>query len=196
LIISGSWLGLARQTELTKLCRIRVDIPNTMDADWKIDVKKASAQLPFAVRERMRLLVERLTQTSKRTYRGRGQKLVNTEYMPVWQRVQKDGAIVYSPDPAHPVFADFSARLPVELQADFASLIGLIGSTIPIPALHADFAGCPEEITIDEADVEAVRQMSEAMVPRLLSQAPTATAFQIFCSRSNPSIRHGPSRSL
>jgi hypothetical protein len=90
--------------------------------------------------------------------------------MPVWQRVQKDGAIVYSPDPAHPVFADFSARLPVELQADFASLIGLIGSTIPIPALHADFAGCPEEITIDAADVEAVRQMSEAMVPRLLSQ--------------------------
>ncbi|QSR17431.1 ATP-binding protein [Novosphingobium sp. KA1] len=170
LIIAGSWLGLARQTELTKLCRIRVDIPNTMDADWKIDVKKASAQLPFAVRERMRLLVERLTQTSKRTYRGRGQKLVNTEYMPVWQRVQKDGAIIYSPDPAHPVFADFSARLPVELQADFASLIGLIGSTIPIPALHADFAGCPEEITIDEADVEAVRQMSEAMVPRLLAQ--------------------------
>lgn len=58
LIIAGSWLGLARQTELTKLCRIRVDIPNTMDADWKIDVKKASAQLPPAVRERMRLLVE------------------------------------------------------------------------------------------------------------------------------------------
>ena len=40
LIIAGSWLGMARQTELTKLCRIRVDIPNTMDSDWKIDVKK------------------------------------------------------------------------------------------------------------------------------------------------------------
>lgn len=170
LIIAGSWLGLARQTELTKLCRIRVDIPNTMDADWKIDVKKASTQLPPAVRERMRLLVERLTQTSKRTYRGRGQKLVNTEYMPVWQRVQKDGAIVYSPDPAHPVFADFSARLPAELQADFASLIGLIGSTVPIAALHSDFAGCPEEIVADQADAEAVRQMAEAMVPRLVAQ--------------------------
>lgn len=170
LIIAGSWLGLARQTELTKLCRIRVDIPNTMDADWKIDVKKASAQLPPAVRERMRLLVERLTQTSKRTYRGRGQKLVNTEYMPVWQRVQKDGAIVYCPDPSHPVFADFSARLPVDLQADFATLIGLIGSTVPIAALHSDFAGCPEEIVADQADVQAVRQMAEAMVPRLVAQ--------------------------
>lgn len=170
LIIAGSWLGLARQTELTKLCRIKVDIPNTMDADWKIDVKKASAQLPPAVRERMRLLVERLTQTSRRTYRGRGQKLVNTEYMPVWQRVQRDGAIVYRPDAAHPVFADFSARLPPELQDDFVGLIGLIGSTVPVAALHSDFAGSPEEIVADAADEEAVRQIAEAMVPRLLAQ--------------------------
>lgn len=170
LIIAGSWLGLARQTELTKLCRIRVDIPNTMDADWKIDVKKASAQLPPAVRERMRLLVERLTLTSKRTYRGRGQKLVDTEFMPIWRRLQKNGAIVYAPDSAHPVFADFAARLPTELQADFASLIGLIGSTVPIASLHSDFAGCPEEIVPDDADVEAIKQMAEAMVPRLIAQ--------------------------
>src|SRR3546814_4830245 len=67
LIIAGSWLGLARQTELTKLCRIRVDIPNTMDASWKIDVKKASAQLPPAVRDRMRHIVERFSQDRKRT---------------------------------------------------------------------------------------------------------------------------------
>ena len=59
LIIAGGWLGLARQTELTKLCRIAVDIPNTMDAEWKIDVKKASAQLPPVVRERLKKVVER-----------------------------------------------------------------------------------------------------------------------------------------
>jgi len=40
LIIASGWMGLARQAELTKLCRIAVDIPNTMDAEWKIDVKK------------------------------------------------------------------------------------------------------------------------------------------------------------
>lgn len=31
LIIAGSWLGIAKQTELTKLSRIAIDIPNTMD---------------------------------------------------------------------------------------------------------------------------------------------------------------------
>src|SRR5690606_22055572 len=164
LIIAGSWLGLARQTELTKLCRIRVDIPNTMDSDWKIDVKKASAQLPPKVRERMRLLVERLSLTSKRTYQRRGQKLVDQEYMPLWHRIQRDGAIIYRPDPAHPVFADFSARLPADMQNEFANIIGVLGSSVPIASLHADFAGCAEEVQADDADEAVLRQLARAMV--------------------------------
>lgn len=170
LIIAGSWLGLARQTELTKLCRIGVDIPNTMDADWKIDVKKASAQLPPAVRERMRLLVERLSLTSRRTYQKRGQKLVDDEFLPIWQRIQKDGSIIYRPDSAHPVFADFSARLPINLQADFANLIGLLGSSVPVASLHADFAGHPEEVKVDDAEDPAIMQLAQAMIPRLIEQ--------------------------
>ena len=170
LIIAGSWLGMARQTELTKLCRIRVDIPNTMDSDWKIDVKKASAQLPPAVRERMRLLVERLALTSKRTYQRRGKKLVDSEYFPVWQRIQRDGAIIYRPDLSHPVFADFAARLPDELQAEFANLVGLIGSSVPVASLHSDFAGSPEEVKAEEADEQSLRQLADAMIPRLVEQ--------------------------
>lgn len=170
LIIAGSWLGMARQTELTKLCRIRVDIPNTMDSEWKIDVKKASAQLPPAVRERMRLLVERLALTSKRTYQRRGKKLVDSEYFPVWQRIQRDGAIVYRPDLSHPVFADFAARLPEELQAEFANLVGLIGSSVPVASLHSDFAGSPEEVRAEEADEQSLHQLADAMIPRLVEQ--------------------------
>ena len=170
LIIAGSWLGMARQTELTKLCRIRVDIPNTMDSDWKIDVKKASAQLPPAVRERMRLLVERLAITSKRTYQRRGKKLVDNDYLPVWQRVQRDGSIIYRPDLTHPVFADFSEKLPENLQAEFANLIGLIGSSVPVASLHSDFAGSPEEVKAEDADEEALRQLAVAMIPRLIRQ--------------------------
>jgi len=170
LIIAGSWLGLARQTELTKLCRIRVDIPNTMDADWKIDVKKASAQLPPKVRERMRLLVERLSLTSKRTYQRRGQKLVDQEYMPLWHRIQRDGAIIYRPDPAHPVFADFSARLPADMQNEFANIIGVLGSSVPVASLHADFAGSAEDVQADEADENVLRVLANAMVSMLLAQ--------------------------
>ena len=66
LIIHGTWFGLTRQTELTKLARVRIDIPNSLDAAWKIDVRKASAQLPPAARERLRRIIEPLGATSKR----------------------------------------------------------------------------------------------------------------------------------
>lgn len=170
LIIAGSWLGMARQTETSKLCRIRVDIPNTMDADWKIDVKKASAQLPPPVRERMRMLVERLASTSKRTYQRRGQRLVDSDYMPVWQRELRDGAIIYRPDLSHPVFSDFSAKLPEELQRTFTNLIGLLGSSIPVASLHLDFAGSPESVKAEDADEASLKQLAESMVPRLVAQ--------------------------
>lgn len=170
LIIAGSWLGMARQTELTKLCRIRIDIPNTMDSDWKIDVKKASAQLPPPVRERMRLLVERLAVTSKRTYQRRGKKLVDKEYFPVWQRIQRDGAIMYRPDLVHPVFADFSEKLTAKLQAEFANLIGLIGASLPVASLHSDFASSPEDVKAEDADEQSLRQLADAMIPRLAEQ--------------------------
>lgn len=173
LIITGSWLGLARQTELTKLCRIRVDIPNTMDPEWKIDVKKASAQLPHAVRERMRNLVERLSQTSKRTYQRRGQKLVDHEYMPLWHRIQRDGAIIYRPDPSHPVLADFSERLPPDLQVEFTNIVGVLGSTVPVASLHADFAGSAEEVQADDADDAVLRQLAGVMVRMLQQQGQT-----------------------
>jgi hypothetical protein len=170
LIISGSWLGLARQTELTKLCRIRVDIPNTMDADWKIDVKKASAQLPPAVKERLKKIVERFVQTSKRTYRKRGQKLTDETRAPMWQRLIKDGAIVYQPNSDHPTLLEFEERLPEDLRRDFRNCISLVGAGLPVDSLHADLFGQAETVKAADAELDALEQALQSMVPHLLEQ--------------------------
>ena len=170
LIIQGGWLGLARQSELTKLCRVRIDIPNTMDAAWKIDVKKASAQLPPVVRDRLKHIAERFSETSTRTYRRRGQKLVDERRMPMWNRLLKDGAIIYRPDARHPALSEFAARLPDDLKPAFANCITLIGSSLPTEALHADMAGNAENVRADTADAGAIEQALNVMVPRLMGQ--------------------------
>lgn len=178
LIIKGGWLGLARQTELTKLCRIRIDIPNTMDADWKIDVKKASAQLPPAVRERLKKIIERFVQPSRRAYRKRGQKLTDETRLPVWQRVQKDGTIEYRPNAEHPALAEFEERLPEDLRRDFRHCITLIGAGLPIEALHADMLGQAEDVRATSAGTEALEQALHAMVPVLLEQGISSEAIR------------------
>ncbi|WP_031217454.1 ATP-binding protein [Halomonas sp. PBN3] len=170
LIISGSWLGLARQTELTKLCRIRVDIPNTMDSDWKIDVKKASAQLPPAVRERLKKIVERFVQTSKRTYRKKGQKLTDETRVPMWHRVLTDGTIIYQPNLDHPALVEFQERLPDSLRQDFRNCISLVGAGLPVDSLHADMLGHAETVKASIAETDALEQALHSMVPHLLDR--------------------------
>jgi hypothetical protein len=190
LIIAGSWLGLARQTELTKLARVRVDIPNTMDADWKIDVRKASAQMPPVVRERLRKIVERLRGTSKRTYQRRGRKLVSDDSLPLWNRIQKDGGIVYRPNADHPSIAAFGEALPEEFRHGFRGCISLLGTGLPIATLHADMLGGAEDVTPDGAVFSEISDPAETAIRALLTTGMTGSdVARILCS-TEPFIHH------
>jgi hypothetical protein len=147
LIIHGTWFGLARQKELTKLARVRIDMPNGMDADWKIDVKKASAQPPYHVRERLRRIIETIGATSRRVYTARGRRLASDSRLPVWQRMQSGNQISYCLNPEHPVFADFAGRLPDELKTNFMRVLEMAATSIPIDALFADISANPEQVS-------------------------------------------------
>lgn len=168
LILHGTWFGLCRQSELTKLSRVRIDIPNSMDADWKIDVKKSSAQLPPVVKDRLKKVIERILAGSKRTYSKRGQKLVDHERLPMWHRIQADGQIRYRPNIEHPAFADFAEGLPPELRRGFFNCIALVGASLPIETLHADIAGTAEQIVPDRVDEDTLAQAVQATLSALL----------------------------
>lgn len=190
LIIAGSWLGLARQTELTKLSRVRVDIPNTMDADWKIDVRKANAQMPPVVRDRLRRIVERLQGTSKRTYKRRGQKLVDDTKLPFWNRIQKDGKIVYRPNSDHPAITGFEQSLPEEFRHGFRTCLKLIGSGLPMESLHADMLGGAEDVHADETDFEALAEGTEIAIRTLLGTGMSASDIVANLCANEPLRRH------
>ncbi|WP_067341744.1 ATP-binding protein [Stappia indica] len=168
LILHGTWFGLCRQSELTKLSRVRIDIPNSMDAEWKIDVKKSSAQLPPVVRDRLKKVIERILAGSKRTYRKRGQKLVDHERLPMWHRIQAEGQIRYRPNIEHPAFANFAESLPPNLRRGFFNCIALVGASLPIETLHADMAGTAEQIVSDRVDEDTLAQAVQATLSVLL----------------------------
>lgn len=161
LIIYGTWFNLARQTELTKLARVRVDMPNSMDSDWKIDLKKASAQPPAQVRDRLRRIVEEIGATSRRVYRGRGERLTSDDRLPVWVRKQSKNQISYSLNFDHPAFTGFSAQLDEERRKEFESLLQFVTATLPIDSLFSDVAASPENVSARAMSEEA---LSEAVI--------------------------------
>lgn len=162
LIIHGTWFGMCRQAELTKLTRVRVDIPNTMDHIWKIDVKKSSAQVPRIVRERLKKVIERIQDGSKRTYHRRGQKLVDNERLPLWHRIRSEGEISYRLNSEHPIFVDLLSRLPSSLHRELENCLRIIGASLPVETLHADMAGTPEHVTSGGLDDAGLQQAVES----------------------------------
>ncbi|WP_316195585.1 MULTISPECIES: ATP-binding protein [unclassified Bradyrhizobium] len=168
LIIHGTWFGLARQMELTKLTRVRIDMPNGLDADWKIDVKKASAQPPYQVRERLRRIIETIGATSKRVYTSRGRVLVTDSRLPVWNRVQDKNEISYRINADHPVVAEFAGELSDEQRQEFTSVIELLASSLPMDALFADLGGSPDKVTGLELSDDALRHVVTTTVSKLL----------------------------
>lgn len=146
LIIHGTWFGLARQTELTRLARVRIDMPNTLDVAWKIDIKKASAQLPAPIRRRLAKIIEPLSASSRRVYRTRGRRLVESSPVPVWSRIQSRDEILYRINEQHPMVADLTSRMESESRVDLLRLLEVAGSALPMDAIFADIGGTPDSM--------------------------------------------------
>ena len=171
LIIHGTWLGLARQTELTKLARVRIEMPNSLDAAWKIDIKKASAQLPPAVRERLRRIIEPMGAASKRVYTTRGRRLIEENRIPVWNRIQNKNQIFYRINDEHPMIVDLLSRLPPEARGDFLRLIEVAGASLPMDALFADLGGGTDSVVESATSEESLRYAALTTFGHLLKIA-------------------------
>ena len=167
LIIHGTWFGLARQQELTKLTRVQVDMPNELDSEWKIDIKKSSAQLPYAVRIRLKRIIDRVVLGSRRTYTARGAKLLSGDPLPVWCRELNKNEIRYHLNSEHPVLADFSSRLSEGLRASFDHLLKLCESALPLQTLYADMGNQPNNLPIPSVPKESLMNWARATVNRL-----------------------------
>ena len=186
LIIHGTWFNLARQTELTKLARVRIDMPNGMDAEWKIDVKKASAQLPAPVRNRLRRIIDPLGAASKRTYTARGRRLVSDNRLPVWTRSQDKNLIFYGLNKDHPAFRKFSDNLDKDLLREFGRLLDVIESTIPIDALFSDVSSNPESVSARELEDETFSSLVRGTFLALKSEGVAESDIKLMMSSADP----------
>lgn len=168
LIIHGTWFGLSRQTELTKLARVRIDMPNGLDAEWNVDVKKAWARPPLPVREKLQSLISTLGLPSRRIYTSRGQKLHNFGDQ-IWERAQEDNAIVYRLNPNSAVLSSFIEGLPEQFKTACRRTFQAVGSALPMDAIYADLASSPEIVRGERLDEEQLVEMLYSTLRNLQS---------------------------
>lgn len=160
LIIWGTWFGLARQRPITQLTRVRIDMPRELDADWKIDVKKASAQPPAVLRDYLRGLVDRICAGSKRVYTHKGQRLNPNDRLEVWSRTQDKGEIRYRLNLEHPVVAALDSELSAAGKSRLRALVALIETALPVDAIFADKGGDPKAVATGNLDPDSLRVLA------------------------------------
>jgi hypothetical protein len=137
LIIWGTWFRLAKKDELSKLARVRVDIPNSLDHLWTIDVKKSAAVPPEAVRKNLQRTIERIRQVSGRTLVFRGRQATNGLATPAWNEIADREGFRFDINRGHPVIEDLRCNLSPGQQSKLESILRILEQSFPAEALYA-----------------------------------------------------------
>ncbi len=168
LIQHGTWFRLARQLELTKLARVGIDIPNTLDADWKIDVRKASAQPPASVRKRLKDIIDKMVEPSRRTFKKRGARLSSHDRLPVWQRVQDKNQFSYRINQDHPLVESFCEHLGKDMKQEFGRILNVFSTSLPLEAIYVDYCAEPNTNQVSKFSTDDLKCVVESVCKILL----------------------------
>jgi hypothetical protein len=171
LLVAGGWLGLGQprawnREEPHRLARIRLDIPNTADADWKIDVKKSVARPPVALRPWLTSLATDTRERARRVFAFRGSPThinAGTPIEQAWKVERTSKGIRYTIDPKHPSVTAVMERA-AEFQPLVKAMLRVIEETVPVQRIWLDtsenketpntgFEGEPNEAVIEVASV-------------------------------------------
>ena len=93
LLSAGGWLGTGgsrrwTREEPSRLARIQIDIPNTGDQDWRIDIRKAIARPPDKIRDKLQLLADDARGKARDVFVHRGEHGIRprqAEVEKIWQ---------------------------------------------------------------------------------------------------------------
>lgn len=136
LIVAADWFGLARKTDLTKLCRVRVDIPNSMDDEWTLDIKKSMALPPSVIVQNLRRIIGKILNKGKRTYRFRAKKEVSSN-VKLWVPGETRNGVIYSINRDYPLIKDLMSGTDKDKKLEI--VLKLIEQNIPLNTIHSDF---------------------------------------------------------
>ncbi|MHA4844539.1 ATP-binding protein [Flavitalea antarctica] len=147
LLVAGEWLGMYRKEEHYKLARIKVDLPNNMDAEWQIDIKKSVARPPLELRDQMKAYAGKIRSHAVEVYRHKG-KVLQRKYGSVdfhcfWLEKLRHGKRFYEINREHPLIQNFINSGSVR-KVDLHQLLRFIEETVPVPLITIKESEQPE----------------------------------------------------
>lgn len=167
----ADWFRLVPKGEATKLARVQIDFPNTLDEAWTIDIKKSRARPPHPVRERLRQIISKITSRSVTVHRGRGQKLFQEAEAPIWERYADRGGIQFAVNQEHPLISSLKERLPQSDAMALQTVLQAVSAALPIEMIYSDYSTNPRDVG-PALGIEGIQERLTALKHTLYGDAP------------------------
>ena len=169
LLVAGSWLGLGgsrtwTRDEASRLARIEIDLPTTMDRDWRIDVRKSQARPPGALRSRLAAIAGRCRDEAREVFafRGKGPRTRGSPHAPpaIWIASPGPQGNRYRINRDHP--AIMACREAAPGLRPLNAVLSLIERTVPVERIWLDVSenGGAEIPTLE---AEEIAQLSDQL---------------------------------
>lgn len=163
LIVPGSWLGLGLpQAEQTRLARIRVDLTNSADSAWQLNVMKSQVSVPPPLRDDFRRIAEDAANSARRVFGYRGERAAPSPEavrQAVWRRRVSRHGVGYTVDRAHPLVAAMLNGGRAEPQT-VEKALRIIERSIPVAAILQESAKSLDAGAMEWADAD-LKDLSE-----------------------------------
>lgn len=142
LVIWGTWFRLGRKLPLSKLARVRVDVPASAEIDkmWSLDVKKSSASIPEELKASLKAVVERLTNRSREVWNRRARREQNVEALWVREKTAQN-TVSYVVNEECEMVRGIVERCP-----EVRAFLKLLSVKLPLNSIYTDLAS---ELTVD-----------------------------------------------
>jgi len=177
LIIWGTWFRLIKHNELGKLARVRVDIPNSLDSIWEIDIKKSRASLPHFIKKNLVDIVENTVGRSERVYKYRGRNVQTDNLVHVWNPIDDRGRFQYQINRELPVIKMLEANLTEGGEAILDAFIKMLEDAFPYSDVYYRMAKSEANVTEGALDTSDVYSMAEQMVHQIEEMGLDVNAF-------------------
>ncbi|NIK31663.1 hypothetical protein FHY15_000759 [Xanthomonas arboricola] len=169
LLVAGSWLGLGRgrswsKDEAHRLARIRLDIANNTDADWKIDVRKSSAQPPVRLRDQLTRLADDVRDRARKVFLHRARSNASSnrpeDLAAVWMSHEIKSGRRYRVDRSHPAIKPLLDE-GGEIKERVETMLRVLEETIPVQRIWLEAAETGEHAKggFTEEPDESVRKV-------------------------------------
>ncbi|WP_321313674.1 ATP-binding protein [Halarcobacter sp.] len=161
LLVYGTWFRLIKKTDITKLARVKIDLPNSEDFSWSIDVKKSQAVPPDNIKNELKRTIDKITSQSTRVYTKRGAKISKKDNVSFWNEYHNHNKKSYKINLEHPMISELLSNLDLKDKNSVKEIFSYIEDNLPIDTIYSDMTIQPENIRQQNIEKEKLLKYAE-----------------------------------